>query len=81
LYGVRYAITDNGGLMSYAPDQPAAYRHGAEYVDKVLRGANPADLPIAEPREWEFLVNVQTAQALGSSFPPDAAAQVTQWIQ
>jgi putative ABC transport system substrate-binding protein len=53
----------------------------ADYVDKSLRGASPGDLPVQEPRQYDFIVNVKAAQALGIAFPPDAAAQVTQWIQ
>jgi putative ABC transport system substrate-binding protein len=79
--GVPYAVHDNGGLMSYGRDLPAAYQQGAEYVDKILRGASPADLPIIEPREWQFVVNVKAARALGLTFPPDAALQVTEWVQ
>jgi putative ABC transport system substrate-binding protein len=67
--------------MAFTLDLVAAFRQGAEYVDKILRGASPADLPITEPREWEFLVNVRAAQDIGITFPPDAAAQVTRWVQ
>ena len=79
--GANYAVPDNGLLMSFSPNFQADYRQGAEYVDKMLRGASPADLPIQEPREWEFIINVQAAKALGLTIPPDAAAQVTQWVQ
>jgi putative ABC transport system substrate-binding protein len=75
------AVTDDGALMSFAADLLEAYRRGAEYVDKILRGARPADLPVEEAREFQFIVNVNAAKALGLTFPPDAAAQVTQWVQ
>ena len=81
MYGFPPVVTDHGGLMAYAGDLLAGYRRGAEYVDKILRGATPADLPVQEAREFEFLVNVTTAQALGITFPRDAAAQVTEWVQ
>jgi putative ABC transport system substrate-binding protein len=74
-------VTENGGLMGYGADPKALHRQAAEYVDKILRGARAGDLPVEEPRAWDFAVNVRTAQALGLIFPPDAAAQVTQWFQ
>ena len=70
----------NGYLMSYAPNKPAIFRTTAGYVDKLLRGAKPADLPIENPREFEFVVNLTTAETLGVTFPPDVAAQVTEWV-
>jgi putative ABC transport system substrate-binding protein len=81
LYHAKEAVTDNGGLMAFFADNPSLHRLAAEYVDKILRGARPADLPVQEPRQFDFIVNVKAAQALGITFPPDAAAQVTQWIQ
>jgi putative ABC transport system substrate-binding protein len=67
--------------MAFESDQMAAYRQTAEYVDKLLHGASPADLPVQEPRQFDFIVNVKTARALSITFPPDAAVPVTQWIQ
>jgi putative ABC transport system substrate-binding protein len=81
MYQAQEAVTDNGGLMAFTTDNPALHRQAAEYVDKLLRGASPGDLPVQEPRDWDFIVNVKAARALGITFPPDAAAQVTQWIQ
>jgi putative ABC transport system substrate-binding protein len=80
MYMDRLAVTEDGALMSFSPNVPASWRKSAEYVDKILRGANPADLPIEEPRQWDFLVNTKAAQAFGLTFPPDAAAQVTEWV-
>jgi putative ABC transport system substrate-binding protein len=74
-------VTESGGLMAFGQDRPAEWRKAADYVDKILRGASPADLPVQEPDQYDFLVNVKVAQDLGISFPPDATAQVTQWIQ
>jgi putative tryptophan/tyrosine transport system substrate-binding protein len=51
------------------------------FVDKILKGTRPADLPVELPTTFDFAVNVRTAQALGLTIPPDVAAQVTQWIQ
>jgi putative ABC transport system substrate-binding protein len=81
MYGSYIPVATDGGLMAFTSNQFSAYRQAAEYVDKILRGASPADLPIQEPRQFDFVVNVNTAQQLGITFPTDAAAQVTQWVQ
>jgi putative tryptophan/tyrosine transport system substrate-binding protein len=67
-----------GGLMAYGPNLAALARRAAYYVDRILRGTRPADLPIEQPREFEFLVNLKTAQALGITFPNDIMLQVTE---
>jgi putative ABC transport system substrate-binding protein len=78
---ISHAWTQLGGLMGYGPDIDAMYRRaGAYYVDRILRGARPADLPIEQPTQFEFSVNRTTARALGISIPADFAAQVTLWI-
>ena len=68
MYPLRDFV-DAGGLMGYAPDLTIQWRRGAEYVDKILRGAKPADLPIEQPTQYVFLVNLKTARALGLTFP------------
>jgi putative ABC transport system substrate-binding protein len=70
-----------GGLMAYAPKVEDLYRRAATQVDRILRGAKPADLPIEQPTTFEFVVNLKTATALGITIPPDVAAQVTEWVQ
>jgi putative ABC transport system substrate-binding protein len=70
-----------GALLGYGPNQTDLQRRGAAYVDKILRGAKPADLPVEQPTVFEFSVNVKTSQALGIAIPPDVAAQVTDWVQ
>jgi putative ABC transport system substrate-binding protein len=75
------AVTDFGGLIAFSADPSEMNRQGAEQVDKILRGAKPADLPVQAPRQFEFMVNVKAAQDLGITFPPDVADQVTQWVQ
>ena len=69
IYGLR-EFTDAGGLASYGPDLRQNSRRGADYVDKVLRGARPADLPVEQPTKFEFVINLKTAKELGLVPPP-----------
>src|SRR5207237_434922 len=63
------ANVEQGGLMSYGPNAAAAYRRAGAYVDKILRGARPGDLPFEQPSTFEFVVNVKAAEALGLRIP------------
>jgi putative ABC transport system substrate-binding protein len=68
MHGAREYV-ESGGLMSYGPNFPDLYRRTADYVDKVLRGAKPGDLPIEQPTKFDFIINLTTAKALGLKIP------------
>jgi putative ABC transport system substrate-binding protein len=66
----REDLVDTGGLMSYGADRAEPYKRAALMIDKILKGAKPADLPVEQPTKFELVINLKTAKVLGLTFPP-----------
>jgi putative ABC transport system substrate-binding protein len=79
LYGYRDFV--DGGLVSYGPDRPNQYRQTAAFVDKILKGARPTDLPVQQPTRFELVLNLRTAKALGLTIPPAIRLRATEVIE
>jgi putative tryptophan/tyrosine transport system substrate-binding protein len=80
IYPAR-AYVEAGGLMSYARDRGEELRRSAAYVDKILKGAKPTDLPVEQPMKFELVINLKTAQGLGLTIPPSVLFQATEVIR
>jgi len=80
IYSLR-GYVDVGALMSYGPDHPDLYRRAATYVDKILKGAKPADLPVEQPTKFELVINKRAAKAIGLTIPPSLLVRADQIVE
>jgi len=81
LVGVPRWMIDVGAVMTYGPNTPELFRRGASYVDKILKGAKPGDLPMQQPTTFELVVNLKAAKGLGLIVPPTVIARADETIE
>ena len=77
----RRDYVESGGLMSYGPDRAESYRRAAVMVDKILKGAKPADIPVEQPTKFEFIINLKAAKQIGLTVPPNVLARADRVIR
>jgi len=77
----REDFARNGGLMSYGPDQAEPYKRVASMVDKILKGAKPADIPVEQPTKFELVINLKTAKQIGLTIPPSILVKADKVIK
>jgi len=80
VFVTRQAV-DAGGLMYYGADQAESYRRVAYFVDRILKGAKPADLPVEQPTKFELIINLKTAKQIGVTIPPEVLARANKLIK
>ncbi|MGZ8531877.1 MAG: ABC transporter substrate binding protein [Candidatus Binatia bacterium] len=80
MYDDREAV-DAGGLMYYGADQAESYRRVAYYVNRILKGAKPADLPVEQPMKFDFVINLKTEKQIGVMIPPEVLARASKIIR
>jgi putative ABC transport system substrate-binding protein len=81
MYGLSILVVQSGGLMAYEVNNPDLWRRAASYVDKILKGAKPSDLPVQQPTKFRLVVNLKAAQALGLTIPPSILARADELIE